>query len=145
MRINIKSLKNKLWKTYQLFNGKETNFDELIFSMKNNMEPDERDNLTNATAFVCLLHLCNEHNLYIKQEENSEKLMIGNDKDNRSFLEQAAENVRNMSVINDDNKESSKNNKNNKANEVEKDEGKDEVIDEEKEEAEKMEVDEEEL
>ena len=144
-RINIKSLKNKLWKTYQLFNGKETNFDELIFSMKNNMEPDERDNLTNATAFVCLLHLCNEHNLYIKQEENSEKLMIGNDKDNRSFLEQAAENVRNMSVINDDNKESSKNNKNNKVNEVEKDEGKDEVIDEEKEEAEKMEVDEEEL
>ena len=69
-RFDIRNLKNKLWTNYEnQFPNDNINFRNIVASMSKEMTEDELYSISTPTCFVCMLHLCNEKNLFINQKD----------------------------------------------------------------------------
>ena len=80
-KFDIRSLKKKLWTSYEdIKMDQKIDFKNVITNMSKDMNEDELFSISTPTCFVCLLHLCNEKNLFIKQK-NMEMFFIEKDPD----------------------------------------------------------------
>ena len=71
-RFDIRSLKNKIWNNYESFYpNDQVDFKNVVTNMSKDMTEDELYSISTPTCFVCMLHLCNENNLYINQKDSS--------------------------------------------------------------------------
>ena len=69
-RFDIRTLKNKIWNNYEHFYPNDNiDFRNVITNMSKEMNDDELYSISTPTCFVCMLHLCNENNLYISQKD----------------------------------------------------------------------------
>ena len=69
-RFDIRNLKNKLWTSYEnQFPNDNINFRNIVASMSKEMTEDELYSISTPTCFVCMLHLCNEKNLFVNQKD----------------------------------------------------------------------------
>ena len=69
-RFDIRTLKNKIWNNYESFSpGDNVDFRNVVSNMSKDMNEDELYSISTPTCFVCMLHLCNENNLYINQKD----------------------------------------------------------------------------
>ena len=67
-RFDIRSLKNKIWNNYEnQFPNDNIDFRNIISNMSKEMTDDELYSISTSTCFVCMLHLCNEKNLFVNQ------------------------------------------------------------------------------
>ena len=85
-RFDIRFLKNKIWESYENIehkieerksknlnkdNTKEIiDFKNIITNMSSNIDESTLNNISTSTCFVCMLHLCNEKNLLLKQNDD---------------------------------------------------------------------------
>ena len=69
-RFDIRNIKNKLWTNYekQLPND-NIDFRNIVKNMSREMTEDELYSISTPTCFVCMLHLCNEKNLFVNQND----------------------------------------------------------------------------
>ena len=82
-KFDIRSLKKKLWTSYEdIKEDQKIDFKNVITNMSKNMNEDELFSISTPTCFVCLLHLCNEKNLYIVQRD-MEMFFIEKDPDGK--------------------------------------------------------------
>ena len=70
-KFDIRTLKKKIWISYEDINEKKIDFKNIVTNMSKNMNEDELFSISTPTCFVCLLHLCNEKNLFIEQKDLS--------------------------------------------------------------------------
>ena len=69
-RFDIRSLKNKIWNNYEnQFPNDNIDFRNIIAGMSKEMTEDELYSISTPTCFVCMLHLCNEKNLFVNQND----------------------------------------------------------------------------
>ena len=69
-RFDIRNLKNKIWNNYEnFFPNDNIDFRKIVSNMSKEMNEDELYSISTSTCFVCMLHLCNENNLYINQKD----------------------------------------------------------------------------
>ena len=69
-RFDIRSLKNKIWNNYEnQFPNDNIDFRNIISNMSKEMTDDELYSISTSTCFVCMLHLCNEKNLFVNQKD----------------------------------------------------------------------------
>ena len=69
-RFDIRNLKNKIWNNYEKFFPKDNiDFRNVLSNMSKEMNEDELYSISTPTCFVCMLHLCNENNLFINQKD----------------------------------------------------------------------------
>ena len=69
-RFDIRNLKNKIWNNYEKFFPKDNiDFRNVLQNMSKEMNEDELYSISTPTCFVCMLHLCNENNLFINQKD----------------------------------------------------------------------------
>jgi len=69
-RFDIRTLKNKIWNNYENFFPRDNiDFKQVISNMSKDMKEEELYSISTPTCFVCMLHLCNENNLYINQKD----------------------------------------------------------------------------
>ena len=69
-RFDIRNLKNKIWNNYEKFFPKDNiDFRNVIENMSKEMNEEELYSISTPTCFVCMLHLCNENNLFINQKD----------------------------------------------------------------------------
>ena len=67
-RFDIRSLKNKIWNSYEnQYPRDNIDFRNIISNMSKEMTEDELYSISTSTCFVCMLHLCNEKNLFLNQ------------------------------------------------------------------------------
>ena len=71
-RFDIRTLKNKIWNNYENFFPKDNiDFRNIITNMSKEMNEEELYSISTPTCFVCMLHLCNENNLFINQKDTN--------------------------------------------------------------------------
>ena len=77
-RFDIRFLKNKIWESYENIESKTKNgnkeiidFKNIVSNMSNNIDENTLNNISTSTCFVCMLHLCNEKNLLLKQNDDT--------------------------------------------------------------------------
>ena len=69
-RFDIRTLKNKIWNNYEnFFPNDNIDFKQVVSNMSKDMNEEELYSISTPTCFVCMLHLCNENNLYINQND----------------------------------------------------------------------------
>ena len=69
-RFDIRSLKNKIWNNYEnQFPRDNIDFRTIVTNMSKEMTEDELYSISTSTCFVCMLHLCNEKNLFVNQKD----------------------------------------------------------------------------
>ena len=69
-RFDIRNLKNKIWNNYEnQFPNDNIDFRNIIAGMSKEMTEDELYSISTPTCFVCMLHLCNEKNLFVNQND----------------------------------------------------------------------------
>ena len=69
-RFDIRTLKNKIWNNYEnFFPNDNIDFKQVVANMSKDMKDEELYSISTPTCFVCMLHLCNENNLYINQKD----------------------------------------------------------------------------
>ena len=69
-RFDVRNLKNKIWNNYEnFFPNDNIDFKNVVTNMSKDMDEEELYSISTPTCFVCLLHLCNENNLYINQKD----------------------------------------------------------------------------
>ena len=69
-RFDIRSLKNKIWNNYEnQFPRDNIDFRNIISNMSKDMTEEELYSISTPTCFVCMLHLCNENNLFVNQKD----------------------------------------------------------------------------
>ncbi len=68
-KFDIRSLKKKIWSSYEEIKDEKIDFKNIVINMSKNMTEDELFSISTPTCFVCMLHLCNEKNLYIEQKD----------------------------------------------------------------------------
>jgi len=69
-RFDIRTLKNKIWNNYESFFPRDNiDFKNIVRNMSKDMNEEEIYSISTPTCFVCMLHLCNENNLYINQKD----------------------------------------------------------------------------
>ena len=69
-RFDIRSLKNKIWNNYEnQYPRDNIDFRNIISNMSKEMTEDELYSISTSTCFVCMLHLCNEKNLFVNQND----------------------------------------------------------------------------
>ena len=103
-KFDIRSLKKKLWTSFEdIKEAQKIEFKSVITNMSKNMNEDELFSISTPTCFVCLLHLCNEKNLFIEQKD-MEMLFIEKDPDGNKTNKSSEKKKRN----NNDNYENSK-------------------------------------
>ena len=76
-RFDIRFLKNKIWESYENIESKTKNgnkeiidFKNIVSNMSSNIDESTLNNISTSTCFVCMLHLCNEKNLLLKQNDD---------------------------------------------------------------------------
>ena len=69
-RFDIRNLKNKIWTNYEnQFPNDNIDFRNIVSNMSKEMTEDELYSISTPTCFVCMLHLCNEKNLFVNQKD----------------------------------------------------------------------------
>ena len=69
-RFDIRNLKNKIWNNYEnQFPNDNIDFRNIVANMSKEMTEDELYSISTPTCFVCMLHLCNEKNLFVNQKD----------------------------------------------------------------------------
>ena len=69
-RFDIRNLKNKIWNSYEnQFPQDNIDFRNIISNMSKEMTEEELYSISTPTCFVCMLHLCNENNLFVNQKD----------------------------------------------------------------------------
>ena len=69
-RFDIRNIKNKLWTNYEKqFPNDNIDFRNIVKNMSREMTEDELYSISTPTCFVCMLHLCNEKNLFVNQND----------------------------------------------------------------------------
>ena len=69
-RFDIRTLKNKIWNNYEnFFPNDNIDFKQVVSNMSKDIDEEELYSISTPTCFVCMLHLCNENNLYINQKD----------------------------------------------------------------------------
>ena len=68
-KFDIRSLKKKIWSSYEEIKNEHIDFKNVVTNMSKNMTEDEIFSISTPTCFVCMLHLCNEKNLFIEQKD----------------------------------------------------------------------------
>ena len=69
-RFDVRTLKNKIWNNYEnFFPNDNIDFQNVLSNMSKEMNEDELYSISTSTCFVCMLHLCNENNLFINQKD----------------------------------------------------------------------------
>ena len=68
-KFDIRSLKKKIWNSYEEIKQPKVDFKSVVVNMSKNMTEEEIFSISTPTCFVCMLHLCNEKNLFIDQED----------------------------------------------------------------------------
>ena len=68
-KFDIRALKKKIWSSYEDIKDKEIDFKSVVVNMSKNMTEEEIFSISTPTCFVCMLHLCNEKNLFIQQKD----------------------------------------------------------------------------
>lgn len=67
-KFDIRNLKNKIWNNYEnQFPQDNIDFRSIVSNMSKEMTEDELYSISTPTCFVCMLHLCNEKNLFVNQ------------------------------------------------------------------------------
>ena len=62
-------MKKKIWASYEDIKEDRIDFKNVVVNMSKNMSEDELFSISTPTCFVCILHLCNEKNLFIEQKD----------------------------------------------------------------------------
>lgn len=75
-KFDVRFIKTRLWDSFEKMEvnpnkKEEVEFKSVIGKMTNNLSKNVIDNISTATCFVCFLHLCNEKNLELKQNNDS--------------------------------------------------------------------------
>ena len=70
-KFDIRSLKKKIWISFDEMKDKKVDFKNIVVNMSKNMGEEELYSISTPTCFVCMLHLCNEKNLFIEQKDMS--------------------------------------------------------------------------
>lgn len=68
-KFDIRSLKKKIWSSYEDIKEEKIDFKNIVVNMSKNMTDEEIFSISTPTCFVCMLHLCNEKNLFIEQKD----------------------------------------------------------------------------
>ena len=69
-RFDVRTLKNKIWNNYENFLPNDNiDFRKVLSNMSREMNEEELYSISTPTCFVCMLHLCNENNLYVNQKD----------------------------------------------------------------------------
>ena len=68
-KFDIRSLKKKIWASFEDIKDERINFKNIVVNMSKNMSEEELFSISTPTCFVCMLHLCNEKNLFIDQKD----------------------------------------------------------------------------
>ena len=69
-RFDIRNLKNKIWNNYEnQYPNDNIDFRNIVSNMSKEMTDDELYSISTPTCFVCMLHLCNEKNLFVNQKD----------------------------------------------------------------------------
>ena len=68
-KFDIRTLKKKIWISYEDIREDKIDFKNVVTHMSINMDEDELFSISTPTCFVCMLHLCNEKNLFIQQKD----------------------------------------------------------------------------
>lgn len=68
-KFDIRSLKKKIWASYEEIKEDKIDFKNVVINMSKNMTEEELFSISTPTCFVCMLHLCNEKNLFIEQKD----------------------------------------------------------------------------
>ena len=68
-KFDIRALKKKIWNSYEEIKDKQIDFKSVVVNMSKNMTEEEIFSISTPTCFVCMLHLCNEKNLFIQQKD----------------------------------------------------------------------------
>jgi hypothetical protein len=68
-KFDIRALKKKIWNSYEEIKDKQIDFKTVVVNMSKNMTEEEIFSISTPTCFVCMLHLCNEKNLFIQQKD----------------------------------------------------------------------------
>ena len=69
-RFDVRTLKNKIWNNYENFLPNDNvDFRKVLSNMSKEMNEEELYSISTPTCFVCMLHLCNENNLYVNQKD----------------------------------------------------------------------------
>ena len=66
-KFDIRTLKKKIWTSYDDMKKEQIDFKNVVMNMSKEMNEDELFSISTPTCFVCMLHLCNEKNLFIEQ------------------------------------------------------------------------------
>ena len=66
-KFDIRALKKKIWTSYDDMKKEQIDFKNVVMNMSKEMNEDELFSISTPTCFVCMLHLCNEKNLFIEQ------------------------------------------------------------------------------
>ena len=67
-KFDIRALKKKIWTSYDDIKQEQIDFKNVVMNMSKGMNDDELFSISTPTCFVCMLHLCNEKNLFIEQK-----------------------------------------------------------------------------
>ena len=86
-RFDIRFLKNKIWESFENIekkieerksknnnqndNNEIIDFKNIVTNMSSNIDDNTLNNISTSTCFVCMLHLCNEKNLLLKQNDDT--------------------------------------------------------------------------
>ena len=70
-KFDIRALKKKIWSSYEDIKDTKIDFKNIVVNMSKNMNEEEIFSISTPTCFVCILHLCNEKNLFIEQKDMS--------------------------------------------------------------------------
>ena len=68
-KFDIRALKKKIWTSYDDMKEEQTDFKNIVINMSKEMNDDELFSISTPTCLVCMLHLCNEKNLFIEQKD----------------------------------------------------------------------------
>ena len=79
-KFDIRALKKKIWSSYDDIKHDQIDFKNVVTNMSKGMNEDELFSISTPTCFVCMLHLCNEKNLFIEQS-NMNTFFIDRDSD----------------------------------------------------------------
>ena len=79
-KFDIRALKKKIWTSYDDIKQEQIDFKNVVMNMSKGMDEDELFSISTPTCFVCMLHLCNEKNLFIEQK-NMNTFFIDRDSD----------------------------------------------------------------
>jgi hypothetical protein len=73
-RFDIRFLKNKIWQSFEnienISKKKNVDFKTIVKNMSKDLTNETINNISTPTCFVCMLHLCNEKNLKINQNDD---------------------------------------------------------------------------